>query len=261
MKAYLSYSKLGYKGKPNKDLINLHKISAFYAKKHFGEVHLITDSYSKDFFKDIPWTSVSTELDDVPADYSEVWSLSKLYAYREICKRGDPFIHIDNDVILWRSLPDRVINAEVFVQCPEEVGADSGHMYMLDLFVEKCSALHLLKKLPKYSYNMGIFGGKNLKFISNYSEKAISFVLDPKNEYFWKYYKNKNKNSWWKAVLAEQLFLAGAEKYYNQQITCLFDAWPKEEMCRSVNYSHLMTAKKDPETIEKINTLVQLLKL
>lgn len=255
MKAYMSFSRLGYQGIPSQDLINLHKISAFYAKKHFGEIHLITDSYSKKFFKDISWTSVSIELETVPVDYPEVWSLSKLYAYKEICRRGDPFIHVDGDVILWKPLPDHVINAEVFVQCPENL---IFHSYLIDLFIKECTELHLLKNLPDHSFNLGIFGGSNLTFMKNYTEQAIRFILDPENEYFWKHYKSKT--NFWKAILAEQLFFAGAAKHYDQKITTLFDLWPSEKMCSEKGYSHLMVAKKHPEVIEKINTLVNLLK-
>jgi len=252
IQAYLSFSSKGYhNGDIPEYLVDLHKLSAFYAKKHFGEVHLITDSYSKDFFKDISWTSVSTELDDVPTDYPEVWSLSKLYAYKEICKRGDPFIHIDNDAILWKPLPDRVINAEVFVQCPEDINK---HGYEIDKFIEHCPYKQEFSSGPfiEYSYNLGIFGGKNLDFISQYADKALDFVLNKKNKFYWQKYK-KYKNYWSKAVVAEQYFLAMMSAYYNQKVTCLFDKWPSEDEAESIGYSHVMGCKKDPNFQYKIS--------
>lgn len=46
LKPYISYWSGGYKKKPNDSVINLHKLCVFYLKKHFKEVHFITDSES-----------------------------------------------------------------------------------------------------------------------------------------------------------------------------------------------------------------------
>jgi hypothetical protein len=256
MKAYLSFSRLGYQGMPDQDLINLHKIAAFYAKKHFKEVHFVTDTKSLVFFKDIPWSSVSTILDDVPDTHLDVWSLSKLYAFRYIASKKDPFIHIDYDVILWKQLPKRIIDAEVFVQCPEDI---IDHVYEIDKFIAYCPNKSLLKdNFPEFSYNMGIFGGNNAYFISKYSEAAINFVLDKNNSLFWQKYQKYSKK-WCKAVLAEQYFLAGAARYYNQNITNLFPSWPTEEMASQVGYTHLMGSKGRPDIKERISMRLKLM--
>ena len=52
MKFYMSYWSGGYYKNINQYLIDFHKLSVFLIKKYYGECHLITDTYSKDFFKD-----------------------------------------------------------------------------------------------------------------------------------------------------------------------------------------------------------------
>jgi hypothetical protein len=255
MKAYLSYSSRGYLNKPTDSTINLHKLCFFNLKKHFDDVHFITDSYSKHFFEDIPWTSISIGLDAVPKDYDNVWSLSKLYAYKEIAKKGDPFIHIDNDVILWKALEQKFLNSEVFVQCPEII---KNHEYETEKFLTNCPYKSIFNcfRQTKRSYNMGIFGGKNLDFIQKYAEQAIEFVLNKENEYFWKNY-NGYKTSWGRAVLAEQHFLYVFGIINKQKIKCLFSRWPDENIAQKTGYSHLMLAKHFPDIQFKIDYMVK----
>jgi hypothetical protein len=255
MEAYLSYSCKGYRKEPTEFIINLHKLCFFHLKKSFKNIHFITDSSSKKFFNGIPWTSVSTGLDIVPDDYPEVWSLSKLYAYKEICEKGKPFIHVDNDVILWKPLPKRITNSEVFVQCPEDTHK---HKYELEKYKKYCSNKSIFKNLPltNIGYNMGIFGGTNLKFINQYADQVLKIILDKSNENFWKEY-NGYKNIWCKAVLAEQYFLYLFSIVKKQKITCLFSKWPEEQEAIEIGYTHLMMAKNSNGIEFKVEHLLE----
>jgi hypothetical protein len=249
VKAYLSYSNRGYAGTPDSFLIDLHKIAYFYLKKNFGNAHLLTDSESKPFLSHLPWTSLTTELDAVPRTYPQVWSLSKLYAFREIAKRGEPFVHIDNDVILWEGLPKKLKDKEVFAQSWENV---VGYKYEPEKFYENCPSRHVFAhSAPPHAANVGIFGGTNTDFIGAYAEAAIAFVEDPVNEWFWKRYSGYK--SWWcKAVLAEQWFLSAFAESRGVKIETLFEKWPKPEEALAAKYTHLMAKKADPEVRRRI---------
>jgi hypothetical protein len=252
VKAWLSFSSRGYLGKPNSFIIDLHKVGFYYLKKNFGEVHFLTDSFSRPYFDFIPWDSVSTALDQVPFGYSEVWSLSKLYAYREIAKQGQPFIHVDNDVVLWKGLPENLKEAGVFAQSWEHVG-DFG--YEPEKLFPNCPNLHVFgTTFSDLAANVGIFGGTNLEFIKDYAEAAIEFVLDPENKQFWQQYGGYSL-SWCKAVLAEQWFLATYAKSRGVPITTLFKQWPTEEEAKRAKYTHLMAAKQDPKTRDRVHSL------
>lgn len=92
-----------------------------YASKHFDEVELVTDSVSWIEIEKLrlPFTSVKTTLDNIPDTFKGFWALGKLYAY---AVQDKPFIHIDNDVILWEKLPDWALNAPLLVQQEETDG-------------------------------------------------------------------------------------------------------------------------------------------
>ena len=66
MKFYMSYWSGGYQQIPQSYIIDYHRLSAHYLKKHYGEVHLITDSVGKDSLEDVGYTTISTELDSLP---------------------------------------------------------------------------------------------------------------------------------------------------------------------------------------------------
>ena len=253
MKVYLSYSNRGYKGAPSQNTINLHKLCLYHLKKHYKEIYFLTDSSSKPFFKDLPWTGISTDLDCVPKDYPDVWSLSKIMAYDIISKKGDPFLHLDDDVILWKPLPEEIVNSDVFVQCPEII---ENHKYEINKFIENCpyKSIFISTGFLRTSYNLGIFGGKDLDFISEYAKTSLDFIFNENNNYFWKEYKGY-KEYWCKAVLAEQYFFTAFSIYKNKKISCLFSNWPSEQQCADKGYSHLMQVKNHPYMIEKIKIL------
>lgn len=252
MKAYLSYSCLGYQGVPDSYMVGMHKISAYCLKKNFGEVHLITDSKSKPYFMDIPWTSVSTSLDQVPTDFPHVWSLSKLYAFREIASRGEPFIHTDNDAFLWKGLPERLRKAEVFGQHPENV---VDYRYDPWKFYANCPNKHIFEvSCPPTAINVGIVGGTNVEFFKDYSKSAIAFVQDPANSKFWKEY-NEYWATWCKAVLAEQWFLNAFALSRGIKVETLFSGWPTPEEVQKTYYTHLMGKKRWPNIRKIVNQM------
>ena len=254
IKVYLSYSCRGYKGIPSQFIINLHKISAYYLKKNFKNVNLITDSISKKYFENIPWDSITTELDIVPEDYPSVWSLSKLYAYKIITNKNEPFIHVDNDVILWKGLDDDFLKSEVFAQSPEDAAT---WLYEPEKLYNNCPNLYVLENRNFLSaYNVGIFGGTNIDFIKEYSEQSIKFVEDPNNKKFWQEYKGY-ANHWSKATTAEQWFLGALAEYNNIKVNTLFPkvAFPSPEEAKAKYYTHMMDKKRCHIEQEKINSL------
>jgi len=59
---------------------------------------------------------VSTSLNALDAHDPGWWALGKLYTYRA---QREPFVHLDNDVFLWRPLPERLASAPLLAQNPE----------------------------------------------------------------------------------------------------------------------------------------------
>lgn len=222
------------------------------AKQHFSEVHMITDEESADIFKKFNFDSVTTGLEKIPKDYTAVWSISKLYAYKLICLKGDPFIHIDNDVFLWKNIPDDIINAPIFAQSRELVNLFG---YRLEDFYKNCPKKYLASKVPKLKFapNVGIVGGHDLAFFYNYASSGLNMILDPINKKYWT--SHKGLVSWRKAVIGEQYYLGIAAKYYNKDIKYYFNNDEDFYKVAMRGYTHLMGAKYGLFMKDKISFL------
>lgn len=183
MKPYLSLWSQGYYNGFDKEkrkfLLNCYKMSAFFVLKHYKEVHLITDLDGADFLKNIPFTSVNTCLEELPKHLNILWSLGKLYAYQALAKKGEPFFHVDNDVFLVNKLPDSFLKEDLFVQHEEFYAF---HEYDVQGFFNAIPNKYILGKLlPTKAYNMGVFGGNDVKFINQFAEEALKVCLDKEN--------------------------------------------------------------------------------
>lgn len=261
-KFYVSYWSGGYHGWDNKPIsdfvLDTYKLSANLILKHYGEVCLITDSYSKKFFKDIPFSSIDTVLDNfiIDKDYEKVWSLGKIFIYKYLCLKGNPFIHVDNDVFLWKPLPLEITRAGLLAQSAEK---HINYYYRLDHFYKKCPNKFIAQSVrTNYAPNAGIIGGHDLNFLYKYSSSALEMVLDPVNKSFW---TEKNFGATWrKAVYAEQYYLAACAEYYNKKINYLFkDRDFSPVRCSEIGYTHLLAAKKGKYIPEKIKAILNLM--
>lgn len=257
IKPYFSYWSGGY-AKWNNKLVEPLTFQSFdiavkLALKHYGEAHFVTDSLCAEVFKEIPFTSVEVILDDLPKEYTKTWALGKIYAYQHIALKGDPFVHIDNDVFLWKPLPVDLICAPIFAQSPEPINSYS---YKIHDFYKNCPKKYLASKVKKNNFapNVGVVGGKDLGFFYNYSRSAISLILDPKNKSYWT--KDFGLVTWRKAVISEQYYMGICASFYKKNITYLF---PKNdsysEKCYQLGYTHLMGSKYGYGMKEKVNFL------
>jgi len=247
MKAYYSYWAKGYRSKVDQFYLDMNKLSAYFAKKNYGEIHLVTDSASYESFKNIAdWTSITKDLDILPEKYSHVWSLGKLLTFKIAAERGHHFIHIDADVIVWEKLPDFIDKADIFCQSREGHVSEWSSINCLYQLKNKYNILNEIK--PYISPNCGIIGGKDLDFIKNYADTSIKLVTDPENEWFW---GNNYGQHFERAVLAEQYYLAICAERFNKYITYLLLDGSEEE-CIKKKYTHLLGAKNDPLTAYKI---------
>jgi hypothetical protein len=258
----MSYCPKGYHGwnnqKPSNFLLDTYKLSANLILKHYGEVCLITDSNSKKYFESIPFTKVDTILDEflIPEEYQKVWSLSKIFAYKYLSLNGESFIHIDNDVFLWKPLPINFTKLGLLAQSPE---TKINYFYKLNDFYKRCPKKYIAQYArTNYAPNAGVFGGSNLGFIYKYSSSALDMVLDPVNKKFWT--EDNFGATWRKAVYAEQYYLAVCAEYYEQKINFLFNEGEFSPIkCAEIGYTHLLAAKKGKYIPEKIKLIIKLM--
>jgi hypothetical protein len=266
MKAYLSYWRKsncsgGHYSFPSEFVLNCHKLSIYNLKKHFNDITVLCDEESVDFFTEMGVKNVEIIYDNLDEKYKRVWSVTKLIAYLHACKKGDPFIHVDYDVFLWKNIPKRLLRADVFAQNYEK---DSYSWYQVDKFLQHCvnpGHIGRVESKPSDAINVGIFGGNNLDFINEYAKNSIDIVFDEKNSDF---LLNKNlfPYSWNLATIVEQYSLAVMCQMRNINCEMLFPrGWPIEEEAVAQNYTHLMGSKHSNGVDDKVSRIVKKLNL
>ena len=252
MKIYLSYWPNGYIGGMNEEVMNMHKLCVYLINKIYGECHLMTDKRGKEMLKNLPFTTISTDLEIISNVKTHNWALGKLYTYFILSKYGINFLHVDYDVFLWKPLPDFFIQQPILAQSVDY----HTNFYCEEIFQKEAKNKYLANKINKneIAYNMGVFGGKDLDFISKYSESAIELTLDKQNENCFTSMKNCFRSS--VACFCEQMYLRIAEQHYNKKINCLFgnerDEKVMERLAVQYGYTHLIGGKSDPIAHKKI---------
>jgi len=222
MNIYFSYSTKVFSKNENLNLTKkIAQMSVAMFKKFYKNVYLITDHKGLEIFKDISFTETYPILDIIPEEYKEVWSIGKLYAIKYIAEKKEPFCHADFDFFIKRELPHDLLKANVFAQSIEYDLNNLG--YNINFYEKLCKNKYLAQDfLSDKAFNCGILGGKDCSFFYEYSNTAIQMVEDIENKDLW--LKNHPEfQSWTKAVLAEQYYLACALKKYNINPTLIFD--------------------------------------
>lgn len=79
-------------------------LSVYQSNLYYGNSIMHTTIKQKEFFEklEIPFTEISTSLEDVKYD-NRIWAIGKVLTYYI---QEEPFIHIDNDLILYEKIPD-----------------------------------------------------------------------------------------------------------------------------------------------------------
>lgn len=201
-------------------------ISLENAKRFYSRTELYTDDEGKELLIDklgLEFSEVYTSLNELKDHNADFWATGKLHTYRQ---QEEPFIHLDNDVFLWKQLPERLHNAEVIVQNPEYFEYGSPHTCYqpgkvnMSINAAKGWMPEEWKWYTKMqggkALNCGIFGGNRLDFIKYYADTAIRFIEDSKNEKAWKYYsRDLNQKINCNNHLFEQYMLGAVIEFHN----------------------------------------------
>lgn len=155
-------------------------LSCFCLRKHYDEVELYTDSVGYHILIEVlglPYTKCYVVFDDFKC-LPHHWALSKIKTYS---MQVEPFIHVDGDVYLSKSLDKEVLNAPLVAQ-NKEIGTEY-YRRMLDNGLLYYSSIQFpnfiterIKVKSVESYNMGFFGGSDLKFIHSYCSEVFKFM-------------------------------------------------------------------------------------
>ncbi len=250
-------------------------LSLRLARQHYPHTLLVTDSPGKALLVDrlgLEFAEVSTELDRLRSADPGWWALGKLVAYS---LQDRPFVHLDTDVFLWRSLPAWLTAAPVFAQCPEQHSLD--HDWCGPAQIESLFARHTLPLPAEWEWassrggptfreeNCGILGANRIDFIRHYAQTALHMALDPGHAALWSELPDKSGFN----MLIEQYLLAACLDYHRTNpaspfrgisIRYLFPTWSEAFNASSasrVGYTHLLgDAKNHPDVTARLERRV-----
>ncbi|MCB9202358.1 MAG: hypothetical protein H6604_04825 [Flavobacteriales bacterium] len=181
-------------------------LSVNQLRKYHEEVELYTDEFGYKILIEtlqLPYTKVNVVLDKLNSYPSGLWALAKIEAY-SLCKT--PFIHVDGDVFVWESLTDKFETAKLVTQNLEHT--TEYYRTMWNNITAKITTIpnemqNFHKNKSNNAYNMGIFGGNDMDFMSYYTKLSYEFVN--KNKDFLKDIDLFNFNIFFEQVLFYEL--------------------------------------------------------
>ena len=245
---------------------NVWKLALALAKKHYGQVSLITDDYGYDMMQDLPFDNFIVELNNVP-DYSTIYTLGKIYAYKYICSLNEHFLHLDGDVLLWEPLPSSVTDQPLFVQSYDYgiMEIDAYNIYKLHADLNTAVPQDWIDNIGLKAYNTGIVGGTNISLINDYCDYVISMVNNPAFYKLWSglpgqlsHSTTDNFNSsQTKSLLLEQSNLAIFCKKLGISPSMLFDNLENSDNITYKKYSHLIINKNNSTILDRIDKRLQ----
>ncbi len=244
------------------------------ASQHYEDTWLFTDSPGAELLIDrlgLPFRHVIRSLDRLdPARHDrDWWVLGKLATY---AVQTAAFVHLDNDVFLWRALPAAVAEAPLLAQNPETFFFEDQSLYRLDPFLAEIARAHgwLPREWRWYAARRGnealccgIIGGYRTDFIRHYASRATEVIRHRRNQPVWPTLGVRDN------ILVEQYFLAACVEYHRNHPAspfagiapaCLFpssaQAFDPAGATRA-GYTHLIgDAKNNPDIAGRLERRV-----
>lgn len=241
----------GFSGFNSKnDFIFSLALAVKYAKKIFNKIYFIGDKQSVSDIKIIQdiigFDYISDELEILEKKRisAQLWIYPKLYVYSII---NQPFIHIDNDVYLWETLPFSFLNSPLFCQ-----GWDKYPFYRYLVILnkkgfignpdwEKARKENTIDKIP----NLGICGGQNFLWLNQFAQEAIKIIESPQNIKVLR--ENKFENEF--ILIPEEWYFMVCANRDNIPIRTLVNNEDKYD----IKYTHLLAySKRNPKVLSKL---------
>lgn len=217
-------------------------LSVETARQHFPHIALFTDREGAQLLVDkigLKFDEVSTELEKIAKFDPQWWALGKVWAYRA---QTEPFVHIDNDVFLWKPLSSLLTSSALLVQNPDDFIVGNS-WYKPDEMEEIIQSVNgwlpkewqLQRSLGSHqkAFNCGIFGGNRVDFIRYYADLAIQFVEHPANQPAWLLLNPSTERN----VLFEQYLLGCCIEYHRQRSDSSFKDIQVQYLFPSLDYA------------------------
>lgn len=191
-------------------------------KKYYKTVELVTDTLGKEILINklkLPYTNVALELDKIGDCNMGLWALGKILAYSI---QSDPFLHVDNDVFIWKKFDEKIARAELIAQ-----NRELSTVYNTESFyfvLRNCSYIPpFLNGIENFRFitgaNAGILGGRDVDFFQIYTTEIQKF-LDENVSFINSNLKRVPESLF--NVFFEQVIFYTLAKERGQEVTYLF---------------------------------------
>lgn len=206
----------------------IHTLAVCLAKEHFAEVDFVTDAQGAHLAQTLGWefTSVWNGLEGLDLrGYEHIWALGKLVA---LSAQEKPCIHVDGDVLLFKSLPERLLRARLVAQSPDlqthYTGSDMDRGFAL------CG-------LPRghTAYNAGLLGGGDPALSRAFAWAGLELA---------RAFHGSDLNGTTTSMLIEQYQLGVFSHRCGVPVTPLLPMSPKRAEIVEAGYAHLAGANK-----------------
>lgn len=245
-------------------------IAVHQAKKWFKKVEIVTDSKALPIFQklQLPYTGIDTNLDELIDYDKKFWALGKIKAYQI---QNEPFVHIDNDVLLLGNALDGFLDKPLVCQNIED-GQVFKDFYepMVNLLEENKVNVYDTEgamqfwRLTEKSPCMAIYLCNDLEFNKAYCRTAFKFVNDnlellsmaERNQLTAKEKDTGREVPLCYSVIFEQYLAGQVAKQTGKKFTpmCEEDKFADLE---KLGYVHIWGAKKNEQWFENIEKIVK----
>jgi hypothetical protein len=230
------------------------------ARKWYDKVEIVTDSLALPIFEKLklPYTEITTVLDEL-IDYDKAsWALGKIKAYQI---QNEPFVHIDNDVFLLQDLLKPFENERIVCQNIEN-GDQFKNYYEPMLFSLEENGVNILDKngLPQYwrltedSPCMAVYLCNDLRFNEEYCRAVFNFV-DVNKEILARLERTITVPLCY-SVIFEQYLAGQIAEQLKVPITALGEYGKLHEL-EDRGYVHLWGAKRNEEWFSNVEKIIK----
>lgn len=218
--------------------------SVHQSAKYFKKVQLVTDSKNAEYLKklQLPFTSITTDLDELEHYPKELWALGKIKAYQI---QEEPFIHFDNDAFLTKNLSKKTLEAEVIIQSEEKNESPFDFFYSKIINNLNIDEVKITSNQQILALNTSIYGTNDLIFNKIYTNKAFDLVNKNLEKFI--NYEQKN-NGFTSNAIFEQFLLNELCNTYNI----------KYKIISTKEHTHLANNKKERKTYHNFLNLLEI---
>lgn len=229
-------------------------LSCLQLKKFYDHVELITDSYGKHTLIELiglPYDTVRCDLDELVDYHEDLWALGKLKAYQ---LQKDSFLHVDNDIFIYRKFPEQILNSGLVAQ-NFDYDIPTGVIEAMEVAYENLA--YFPKTMNSYPetiamYNAGILGGSDVDFFQDFTKEAFQFIHRNYN-----YLERINVGAF--NIIFEQYLFYSLAIDLKKEVNCLLENMDKDfigladfrKIPTRIDFMHLIGKYKQYELISK----------